>query len=62
LHSAHPDYDYTLFVRNEERSKPVAAKYPSAKFVYGSLDDSEVIEKAAADADIVIRKTFSYFL
>ncbi|KAH6900010.1 hypothetical protein B0T10DRAFT_13024 [Thelonectria olida] len=54
LHKAHPDYDYTLFVRNEERSKPVAAKYPNAKFVYGSLDDSEVIEKAAADADVVI--------
>lgn len=42
-------------MRNEERSKPIAAKYPDVKFVYGTLDDSAVIEKAAAEADIVIR-------
>ena len=33
-------------------------KYPKAKLVYGSLDDSAVIEKAAAEADIVVRQYF----
>ncbi|KAI1180799.1 nucleoside-diphosphate-sugar epimerase [Nemania sp. FL0916] len=54
IHQAHPDFEFTLLVRNEERGKQVSAKYPNAKFVYGSLDDSEVIEKAAAAADIVV--------
>jgi hypothetical protein len=34
----------------------VKAKYPNVKFVYGSLHDADVIEKAAAAADIVVRK------
>jgi Trk K+ transport system NAD-binding subunit len=55
LFKAHPDWDYTLFVRNEERAKPIKAAYPNTKFVYGTLTDSAVIEKAAAEADIVIR-------
>jgi nucleoside-diphosphate-sugar epimerase len=51
---AHPDYEITLLVRNEERAKPVKEKYPNVKFVYGSLDDEAVVEKAAAEADIVL--------
>ncbi|KAM5355510.1 hypothetical protein ACJ41O_002156 [Fusarium nematophilum] len=54
VHDAHPDYEYTLFVRTKERAKAVADKYPDAKFVYGDLNDVDVIEKAAAEADIVI--------
>ncbi|KAF7541983.1 hypothetical protein G7Z17_g11839 [Cylindrodendrum hubeiense] len=54
LYDAHPDYDFTLFVRNEERGKPISARYPDVKFVYGNLSDSTVLEKAAAEADIVI--------
>ncbi|KAK7397914.1 hypothetical protein QQX98_012717 [Neonectria punicea] len=54
LYDAHPDYDFSLFVRNEERGKSIAAKYPGVKFVYGNLDDSAVIEKAAAEADVVV--------
>ncbi|KAI1209195.1 NAD(P)-binding protein [Annulohypoxylon truncatum] len=51
---AHPDYELTLLVRNEERGKPVAAAYPKARLVYGTLDDVDVIEKEAAAADIVV--------
>lgn len=51
-----PDFEYTLLVRNEERAKPVKARYPNAKFVYGDLNDAAIIEKAAAEADIVIRE------
>ncbi|KAI1774805.1 NAD(P)-binding protein [Hypoxylon cercidicola] len=54
LVKAHPDYEYTVFVRNEERGKSVAAAYPNVRLVYGSLDDTDVIEKEAAAADIVI--------
>ncbi|KAI2771280.1 NAD(P)-binding protein [Daldinia loculata] len=54
LNKVHPDYEYTLLVRNEERAKPVAAAYPKARIVYGTLDDAEVIEKEAAAADIVV--------
>lgn len=54
LEKKHPDYDYTLLVRNEDKGKDVKAKYPNVKLVYGSLNDSAVIEKAAAEADIVV--------
>ncbi|KAF4125181.1 Nucleoside-diphosphate-sugar epimerase [Geosmithia morbida] len=54
LTRAHPEYDFTLLVRSEERGEAVKAKYPDAKLVYGSLDDADIIEKAASEADIVI--------
>ncbi|XDG08364.1 hypothetical protein ABKA04_007979 [Annulohypoxylon sp. FPYF3050] len=54
LVKAHPDFEYTLLVRNEERGKPVAAAYPKARLVYGTLDSADVIEKEAAAADIVV--------
>ncbi|KAH6609270.1 nadp-binding domain [Trichoderma cornu-damae] len=54
VYNAHKDYEYTVLVRDETRAQLVKAKYPTAKFAYGTLDDSDVIEKAAAEADIVI--------
>lgn len=53
---AHPDWDITLLVRNEERGKPIKEAYPKSKFVYGSLDDADVVQKAAAEADVVVRE------
>jgi N-acetyl-gamma-glutamylphosphate reductase len=61
LYQAHPDFEYTLLVRNEEKAKLVSGQYPKAHFVYGNLDDSEVIEKAAAAADIVVRTCFQEY-
>ena len=58
-YNAYPDYNFILLVRNEERGKPVKDKYPKATLVYGTLDDAAVIEKAAKEADIVIRKLTS---
>ena len=55
IYEAHPDYDYTLYVRNEERAKPIAEKFTDVNFVYGDLDSVDVIEKAASEADVVIR-------
>ncbi|KAJ4003252.1 hypothetical protein NW752_012197 [Fusarium irregulare] len=54
IYEAHPDYDYTLYVRNEERAKHIAEKFPNVKFVYGDLDSVDVIEKAASEADVVV--------
>ncbi|KAM0455168.1 hypothetical protein ACHAO4_004043 [Trichoderma viride] len=53
-YNAHKDYEYTVLVRDEARAQLVKAKYPTAKFAYGALEDTDVIEKAAAEADIVI--------
>ncbi|KAK7985361.1 hypothetical protein PG988_002983 [Apiospora saccharicola] len=54
LYESHPDYDYTLLVRNEERGKLVAEKYPKVRLVYGDLSAADVIEKEAAAADVVV--------
>ncbi|KAH6960753.1 hypothetical protein DER45DRAFT_611684 [Fusarium avenaceum] len=54
IHDTHPDYDYTLYVRNEDRAKAIAEKYPNAKLVYGDLESTDVIEKAASEADVVV--------
>ncbi|KAI0865975.1 nucleoside-diphosphate-sugar epimerase [Xylaria cubensis] len=62
LYQAHPDFEFTLLVRNEEKAKLVSGQYPNAKFVYGNLEDSQVIEEAAAAADIVVRKCFQVYL
>lgn len=54
LYNAHPDYSYTLLVRDESRAALVKDKYPTAHFIYGDNDNAEVISRAAAEADIVI--------
>lgn len=55
IHKVHPEFEFTLLVRSEEKAKQVSSQYPNVKFVYGSLDDTDTIEKAAAAADIVVR-------
>ncbi|KAH7321283.1 hypothetical protein B0I35DRAFT_211080 [Stachybotrys elegans] len=54
LHQTNPEYDFTLLVRDEKRGEPFRTNYPGVKLVYGSLDDVNILEKAAAEADIVI--------
>ncbi|KAF6844170.1 hypothetical protein CMUS01_01320 [Colletotrichum musicola] len=52
----HPEYEYALLVRSEERAVPVKKAYPDAniRVVVGSLTDAAVIEKEAAAADVVV--------
>lgn len=57
LASTRPDYEITLLVRDENRAKPIKDEYPNAKFIYGTLNDADVVEKAAAEADVVIRRS-----
>ncbi|KAK0730337.1 hypothetical protein B0H67DRAFT_28589 [Lasiosphaeris hirsuta] len=59
LYNAHPEFEYTLVVRNEDRTKLVREKYPDTehvKLVYGSPSASyvEVLEKEAAKTDVVL--------
>lgn len=56
LQKAHPEYQYTALVRNSDRGVPVAAAFPSVRLVYGTLDDSKLLEEESSKADIVIRK------
>lgn len=46
LHETHPECDYTLYVRNQDRAKVIAEKFPNVKFVYADLDSVDVIEKS----------------
>ncbi|KAF5024061.1 hypothetical protein F66182_3857 [Fusarium sp. NRRL 66182] len=54
LYEAEPDWTYTLLVRGKDKGDRIQEKYPRVKPVIGSLDDSEVMEKAASEADVVI--------
>lgn len=55
VYKGHPDYEYSVLVRDEERGKSIKAKYPDVKLLHGSLEDSDIVRDAALDADIVIR-------
>ena len=60
LYDKHPDFEYTLLLRNEERGRLFLEKYPAKDnihLIYGSLDSEDIIEKAAAEADIVVRRS-----
>ncbi|KAK1635983.1 hypothetical protein BDP81DRAFT_32017 [Colletotrichum phormii] len=54
LYEKHPEYEYAVLVRNEERAAPVKKAYPKVRIVLGGLEDASVIEKEAAAADVVI--------
>lgn len=59
LHETHPEFDYTLLVRNEDRVKPVRDKYPDTdkvRIVYGGPDASylEVLEEEASKTDVIL--------
>lgn len=44
-----------LLVRTKEKAELVQKAYPGVCTVLGDLDDSELLEKEAAEADIVLR-------
>ncbi|ROW10414.1 hypothetical protein VMCG_02061 [Cytospora schulzeri] len=54
LHEAHPDFEYSVLVRNESKAAPVKHKYPKVRIVYGSLDDSKLLAEEAAETNILI--------
>ena len=60
LNKKFPDFEYTALVRNSDSGAKVAAEYPKIRLVYGTLEDSAVLEEESAKADIVIRMYSSY--
>jgi nucleoside-diphosphate-sugar epimerase len=54
LFSRHPDWDYAVMVRGTERGAQVARQYPNVRLVYGSNQDTSILESESAKADIVI--------
>lgn len=55
LSQHHPNFEYSALIRSEEKAKRVREAYPNVRTVIGSLDDSEVLAREAAWADIVLR-------
>ncbi|KAK7728881.1 hypothetical protein SLS53_009344 [Cytospora paraplurivora] len=54
LNEAHPDFEYSVLVRDESKAAPVKQRYPNVRIVYGSLDDSKLLEEEAAKTKILI--------
>lgn len=56
LYQKHPEYEYSALVRTQAKADAVKKAYPAVKTVLGGLDDFETLKKAAAEADVVLRK------
>ncbi|KAL4936689.1 hypothetical protein BDV06DRAFT_88649 [Aspergillus oleicola] len=54
LLQSHKDIKFSALIRTEEKAKYVHELYPDVRIVIGGNDDSELIEKEAAWADIVL--------
>lgn len=50
----HLEASFQCLVRNPERGKALKAAFPSVEVVYGNLSDSDLLETAAANVDIVL--------
>ncbi|KAL9002411.1 MAG: hypothetical protein Q9188_004660 [Gyalolechia gomerana] len=48
------DYQVAALVRNSDKGAQVASQYPSVRLVYGDLDNAEILEQEAREADIVL--------
>ena len=59
--NAHPNFNYVCLVRNSDKGAQIASVFPKTKLVYGELDDVELLEKEAGEADIVISQLTSNF-
>lgn len=59
---AFPDYKITILERHEEKAAKVKAAYPKVNVVIGGLDDGEVVEREAANADVVLSKNAVSFI
>ncbi|KAL3496463.1 hypothetical protein BJX62DRAFT_222123 [Aspergillus germanicus] len=54
LSQEHPDFEYAALIRTKEKADYVKGLYPNLRVVIGSNDDSEIITKESAWADIVL--------
>lgn len=56
LLQTHPEWatSITCLARDQARGENLKATYPKVRLVYGTLDDAEVLEEEAAQAEIVL--------
>ncbi|PYH99012.1 hypothetical protein BO71DRAFT_415916 [Aspergillus ellipticus CBS 707.79] len=54
VHHAHPDWQYSVLVRNKDKAAHLTSKYPKARVVIGDLDSADIIEEEVKNADIVL--------
>lgn len=55
VYQAHPDWQYSVLVRNKDKAAQVTSKYPNVRIVLGDLDSADIIEEEVKNADIVLR-------
>lgn len=53
---SHPEYDISCLVRDSDKGAQVASQYSKVRLVYGDLDDVELLENEARNADVVLSK------
>lgn len=63
LNKTHPDYEYAVLVRSQDKADKVKKAYPSVRIVLGGLDDFDTLREEAAKADVVLRTllTMKYY-
>ena len=54
LAHAHPEYTVAALVRDAQVGKQITEKYPKVRIVNGSLDDVDLVESEAAQANVVL--------
>ncbi|KAI0537327.1 hypothetical protein GGR58DRAFT_513863 [Xylaria digitata] len=54
LAKKYPDFEYAALVRSESSAARVREAYPDVRVVLGSLDDSDLLRREAAWADLVL--------
>ncbi|KAH7114275.1 hypothetical protein B0J11DRAFT_131428 [Dendryphion nanum] len=54
LYNKHPEYTYTALARTSAKGKTITDAFPNVRIAIGDLDNAQVLEKEAAEADIVI--------
>ncbi|EMC97455.1 hypothetical protein BAUCODRAFT_452817 [Baudoinia panamericana UAMH 10762] len=54
INAKHPDYDYSILVRTQDKADIVKKAYPNVRTVLGDLDNSELLRQQASRADIVL--------
>ena len=54
LAKSYPEWQVTALVLGVEDGQHVKACYPKVTVLIGSLDDTETLEKEAADVDVVL--------
>lgn len=56
LVAQNPKFSYSALVRTTEKAEQVKAQYPNIRILLGDLDDSALLERESAAADIVLRE------